>query len=287
VTGLLAEIRKQKFLVIDPTAHTRSATAQMLRATGAGEVECVANFAEAVGRGFAFRPTIILTEWNLGTINQDGIILTKMVRHSKTPFARDVGIVIVTDRCTRADVETARITGVDEYLMRPYSTGALVDRLKGVVLNRRPFVDCPVYIGPCRRRKMTVDFPGDKRRMCEEVDAASAEVSKNLARSKIASATEAARVIDAQRANEVHKIAGDLMALAEGMNDTALTTIAKSLRMYIESVGASAGFDADVVSAHVDAMNQIINLPNVETTLRDDVTRALQALVAKRLRAAA
>jgi predicted phage gp36 major capsid-like protein len=144
---------------------------------------------------------------------------------------------------------------------------------------------------------MTVDFPGEKRRLEGEVDAASAGIEKELARttdlakvaarSKLASAAEAARIVDPQRVNEVHRIAGDLMALAEGMNDPALTTIAKSLRTYIESVGASPRFDSVVVTAHVDAMNQIINLPNVETALRDEVTTALQKLVAKRLRSVA
>jgi hypothetical protein len=113
------------------------------------------------------------------------------------------------------------------------------------------------------------------------------ELVKNLARAKLASAAESARVVDPARVKEVHRIAGDLLSIAESVNDPALSMVAISLRGYIESVGASPRFDTEVVAAHIDAMTQIINLPNVETSLRDEVTKALQKLVAKRTRAVA
>jgi hypothetical protein len=38
-----------------------------------------------------------------------------------------------------------------------------------------------------------------------------------------------------------------------------------------------------VAEAHIDAMTQLMALPNAQTELRDQVARALKALVAKKL----
>ena len=58
----------------------------------------------------------------------------------------------------------ARIAGVDEYVIKPFSTGSLTARLESVVLSRREFIDGKTYVGPCRRRKLVVDYAGARRR---------------------------------------------------------------------------------------------------------------------------
>ena len=49
---------------------------------------------------------------------------------------------------TRSDPARA-----DEMLARPFSSQAVLVRLKSVLDRPRRFVDCASYIGPCRRRR--------------------------------------------------------------------------------------------------------------------------------------
>jgi CheY-like chemotaxis protein len=284
----LEAMRHQHFLVIDPNPHGRALVGQVLRAAGALSVELVPDAPEAIERSRFFVPTVIITEWNLGPMNQDGMVFIKSVRANETPFPRDVAIIVLTERAARADVQTAQMAGVNEYVIKPFATIAIIDRLKAAILHPRPFIDAARYVGPCRRRKLVVDYPGARRRLSDdEVEGDAAvedEIARNLARAKIASVVDSSRKVDRKRIHEIHGIAQEILAVAGTVDDKSLATAADSLRTYIEGVGASPRFDIEVVSAHVDAMTQIINLPNIEGALREEVTRALQKLVSKRVR---
>ncbi|MBC7770583.1 MAG: hypothetical protein H7124_17515, partial [Phycisphaerales bacterium] len=79
---------------------------------------------------------------------------------------------------------------------------------------------------------------------------------------------------------------GQLDTLAEDAKDPLLMAASSSLYNYVKGVGATANLNAVVVQAHLDALVQLVDLPNHQIDLRQTVTRELGALVAKKLRQA-
>jgi len=277
-------------LIVDAHAHTRALLTQVLRAIGSPQVRAARKPSEAIAAAIYFAPTIMLIDWDQSAANEDGIGFTKRVRRGETPFPRDVAIILFSSRAGRGDVEAARMAGVDEFVIRPFSTATVVDRLKSAIFDRRPFVEGARYLGPCRRRKLVINFPTARR--LTDADRSDArneedEVAKAIARSHIASVIDVTRAVDRKRIQEIHKVADDILSIAANIDDKSLATAAASMRRYIEGVGASPRFDPEVIGAHVDAMMQILSLPSMQNELRAEVTRALEKLVAKRVRAAA
>lgn len=257
----------------------------MLRATGAGSVENAESLAEALELARRFSPTILLLEWDLGGA-KDGIDVCKSIRKGETPFKRDIAVVLASSRASLAAVETARIAGVDEYVIKPFSTGALTARLESVVLNRREFIDGKTYVGPCRRRKLVVDYAGALRRERDKDETAKRQAVLAKVDAMLSHA-RAFRPGAESTLRDLRKTSGDIRTAASEMADKLLTTAAGSLCAYFERIDSDAALDLTVVETHADAMKQIVALPNVEGELRDQVARALRKLVDKKLAAPA
>lgn len=277
-----AAIRAQSILVLDPSSFHRAVAGEMLRALGAGSVENASDLKEAAVLIQRIAPTILLLEWDLED-KLDGIAYTKKIRRGETPFKRDIAIVMASNHASQASVETARIAGVDEYVIKPFSTGSLTARLESVVLNRREFIDSKAYIGPDRRRKLVVDYEGARRRASDKDEA-----RRKIALAKVEALTQAMRAFvpgDKNALRELSKTTEDIATSAGELNDALLGTAASSLRNYIAGFGADGALDLKVVSTHIDAMKQIVAIPDSENALRTQVAHALQKLVDKKLAA--
>ena len=291
MTAIPTQVRKTTFLVLEDNAFQRALITETLRAIGAGRIEAADSFQLALEMAKHFVPTIVLCNWS---DEFDGIGFTKSLRRGETILRKQTGLILVTAKATAESVETARRAGVDEYVIKPFNTQSMVSRIEAVLLRRRQFIDSPIYAGPCRRRKLEVDYGGPLRRLFDEdqveVDSPELELKKQLARSQVNLARQVMCDIspgERSKIRDVYNIGKEVLAVATAMDDKLLRVAGESLVSYIEGVGASPMFDPKVVDAHVDAMAQLIALPNVESGMREQVSRALSALVRKKLGAGA
>lgn len=282
-----AKIKRTTFAVIDEKSFQRALTGETLRALGASQIENAVSVEDALELFRRVTPDVVLCDWDLPGIN--GLDFTLMVRHSKTTLPPDTAIILVTDRCAPADVETARRAGVDEYAIKPFNTDVLSRRLDSVLNRRRAFVNSPRYRGPCRRRKLDSQYEGPLRRFVDEdrvvKESAVNEALKEEAKARL----QAVRAgigsdgaVNRAAIRELHKAAKDIGILSQKLDDRLLRNAAFSMQSYIEAVGASGLFDGRVAEAHLDAMTQLVSLPNTQSELREQVGRALKALVAKK-----
>jgi DNA-binding response OmpR family regulator len=281
------KIKRTTFAVIDEKAFQRALTGETLRALGGYHIENAVSVEDAMELFRRYTPQVILCDWDLPGIN--GLDFTLMVRHSKTVLAPDTAIILVTERSSPQDVEIARRAGVDEYAIKPFNTDVLARRLDSVLNRRRTFVTR--YRGPCRRRKLDSQYEGPLRRFVDEervVAETAATTSLKAAASRQLQSARAALNGDTQIGRAalrvLHGAAKEIVSLAGQLEDRLLRQAAASLQGYIEAVGASGLFDGRVAEAHLDAMTQLVALPNAQTELREQVARALQALVNKKLK---
>ncbi|MBV9046016.1 MAG: response regulator [Alphaproteobacteria bacterium] len=151
-----------KALVVEDNQHMRALLRSLLNALGVSSVFEATNGEDAFDLLRDKRPDLVLTDLSMKPM--DGITFAKEVRTSRTSPNPYVPIIMVTGHTERLKVEAARDAGVTEVLAKPITAGSLFTRIAEIVERPRPFVKCPSYFGPDRRRKATEGFTGPFRR---------------------------------------------------------------------------------------------------------------------------
>jgi two-component system chemotaxis response regulator CheY len=157
-------------LVVEDNVHMRALLRSLLHALG------IKNISEAADGDAGLRemrnhtPDLILTD--LSMVPTDGIEFTRQVRTSQASPNPYVPIIMVTGHTERPRVEAARDAGVTEFLAKPITAQTLFSRIAEIVEHPRAFVRCGNYFGPDRRRRLSADYAGPRRRKDElqEVD---------------------------------------------------------------------------------------------------------------------
>lgn len=224
-----------------------------------------------------------------------GVEFSRRLRYSEFGHhVRTLPIIMVAPPSSARQIEQARNAGVDEFLIRPFTTGAMLERITEVRFHRREFIESPNYIGPCRRRRVAdASYTGPRRRLFDGADAQAdtpeLKIRKGLARTycerigvMLQSLSQDA--LDALR--EINITCGQLSAVAVDTKDPELISASSSLFSYIKGVGATAALNPSVVQAHLDAIIKLAELPNYQADIRQAITRELSTLVAKKLRQA-
>jgi DNA-binding response OmpR family regulator len=271
-------------LVVDDNPHHRAIVSEILRAAGVTRILTASTSEEALQELRMWQPRVVILDWAIAPM--DGIELTKLIRKNGAGIDRTVPIVMLTARNTVADVEVARKAGVHEYAIKPVSSGGLLARIEAAALRPRRFIDSPVYVGPCRRRKMLEQYIGPKRRLADPVGE---ETQKAMATSSVARISELTKNFDPNDRNQVRAVfssAKDAKTVAMEIGDHPLDRSADSLVRYIEGMGATERLDPEIVQTHVDALNQLVALPNGQSEAREQVAKGLEAVVQKKMRAA-
>jgi CheY-like chemotaxis protein len=115
-------------LVLDENHYERGITLDLLRGMGFGRAQGAANTMEAWDLIKKTNPSIVLLEWIDSA--HSGLDFARRVRQSEDVPNRAVSMFILTARGTQADVERARMAGLDGFLRKPISAVALRQRVR-------------------------------------------------------------------------------------------------------------------------------------------------------------
>ncbi len=164
----MAGISDLKILVVDDNAHMRAILVTMLKSLG------VRHVAEAKDGGAAFAA---LARWpadiafvDLLMHPMDGLEFTRRVRNTETSPNPYLPIVMISSHADMTRVAAARDTGVTEFLVKPVTGKAVIDRLNAVIYRPRDFIRADDYFGPNRRRVAGASPLGRDRRAGAETD---------------------------------------------------------------------------------------------------------------------
>ncbi len=149
-----------RFVIADDNGHMRQILRAILHSLGARDIYEAEDGAKALELIKAYTPDIMISDLIMPII--DGIELTRLIRNPKgrTPY---LPIIMLTGYTERWRINEARDAGVTEFLAKPISSRALLERIKMTIEKPRPFVQSKDYFGPCRRRQ-TIPFKGEGRR---------------------------------------------------------------------------------------------------------------------------
>lgn len=155
------DLSNVRVLVVDDMQPMLALTKSLLNIFGFNNVQTVNNGYSAFEMLQDYDPDIVLTDWIMEPV--DGLELTRMIRNEPGVPNPYVPIVMMTGFSSRMRVETARDSGVTEFLLKPFSSQDLCSRLTYIVEKPRQFVKTKNFFGPDRRRKHTDNFTNHKR----------------------------------------------------------------------------------------------------------------------------
>jgi CheY-like chemotaxis protein len=251
-------------LVLDTNNFTRGLIADILRGQNVTNIHCAHDEFEAM-RLLQDKPVdLIFLSWE-ETEEFDGLRFIRSMRQRPDPRLRRLPVVLITSNLTRQMIINARDAGVDEFLTKPLAPAAVQQRLHMTIETPRPFVDCPAYLGPCRRRKNPADYYGAKRR------------SGDLA------SDQATPMVDADEEEAKAPIRVALAALRAAC--THLKTALSSFEAYVEVACPKGVADPHVLTTALAALEQLAALPPSYKEARESVAVALGKAIHKKLAA--
>lgn len=151
-----------QILLADDNQHMRAITSTILASAGFRRIREVGDGAEAIEALRTWPADLAIVDFNMFPL--DGVEFTRLVRNSPDSANPYLPIIMMTGHSERTRVYEARDAGVTEFIVKPITAKAVLDRIQAVIFRPRPFVKSDTYFGPCRRRVAKSGYAGPWRR---------------------------------------------------------------------------------------------------------------------------
>lgn len=150
-------------LIVDDDPHMRKVVRTMLAAVGVRTVYEACDGLAGLEAIRALIPDLVVVDWEMPML--DGAQFIRMVRSPRDFPYPDVPIIVLTGHGDRWRVVEAARVGAHEYLLKPVSTKALLDRIVSILAKPRPTVQLQGYYGPAPRKLVILsdDAESEKR----------------------------------------------------------------------------------------------------------------------------
>ncbi len=276
-------------LVVDDQRFSRIILGDMLRGMGVQQVHMAEDGLEGIKQFKTWLPSLVITDWNMSKM--DGLEFTKWIRTSEDSPNPEIPIIMLTANNQQEQITQARDAGVSEIIIKPIVPSNVVERLTSVIFNTRKFVDSSDYCGPDRRRRQNKNFKGPMRRLTDpilvnEKSPEALQVVQDIHHitQEMMKAAKALDVTDRKQVLEIYNQAIETKKMALLAEDINLEQASASLSQYIETMGATGKMEGRVVDMHLQALVNLIHLPDYDSENRDAVVSSLLALVKKKSR---
>lgn len=144
-------LHNYRILIADSDQQLARVLKEILNKMGFAHIQLTANGMEALRLVNRAPFDFLITEWHLPELN--GVSLLDRIRRDGTSLNPTLPVIMLTGRAEAADVATARDHGINEYVVKPFSSKTLYSRLERLVEQPRHFIVTDQFIGPDRRHK--------------------------------------------------------------------------------------------------------------------------------------
>jgi two-component system chemotaxis response regulator CheY len=145
-----AMIQDLSILIVDDNQYMRKIVRNLLVNIGVRKVYEASDGIAGLDAIRIVTPDVVIIDWELPLLN--GAEFVRIVRSPGVfPFS-DIPIIMLSSHGERWRVVEAVRIGVNEYLRKPVSAQALLDRLTAIVAKPRPVVQLGDYYGPEPRK---------------------------------------------------------------------------------------------------------------------------------------
>lgn len=277
-----------RILAIDPSGFSRTVLGEVLRGIGIQRTTFCKTTDEARDRLLHGHYDVILIEWTMSPMS--GIAFSRMIRHMPDVRRQTVKIIMVSALSRKEDVINGRDAGVDEFVLKPISPAALEAKLKAVMETPRPWVDHPVYVGPCRRRKNSADYYGEKRREADRPDTPESVEEETVVTTPLTAALDVLKSLQIEGKgapnwyNRLRAAIEAVIAIGRTDDDATLRDTASAMLLYVEAVSEGRKVDLRLLDIGVAALTQLGVLSQEYEPSRRVVARTLVDAVNTKLK---
>lgn len=276
-------------LIVEDNDASRRLVMETLRAAGFDNLSFARDAEEAIEQMQGHNPDLLLLDWGLP--GMQGIDLVREIRAAAvmpdTRFANpEVPIIMLTARQRARDVTAARNAGISEFVIKPFSTTALLRSIISALSRKRKFVTAAGFTGPDRRRRRADAYPGLLRRN-DDIENAAAEQTREMFRETLTVEMNAMRALMRARGgldrDTLNHMVGRMMEAekrAHAFRLKLITQATQSLNDYMRLFGEEA--DAEVLDVHLEALIQLNEVPYNQQDQAVNIVKHLDTLVAKR-----
>ena len=152
-------IQNLSVLVVEDNPFMRNLVRNMLSHVGVGKVHEAADGIAALELIRAVFPDVVVLDWEMPLLN--GPELVRIVRSPGVFPLPDIPIIMLTAHGERWRVAEAVKLGVNEFLCKPVSAKALLDRLLSILLKPRESIQLGEYYGPVPRHPAAAKAPAE------------------------------------------------------------------------------------------------------------------------------
>lgn len=151
-------------IIADDQKSSREIVSEILKSTGMRDIR------QADDGGEAFRliceraPDLLFLDLEMP---YDGIKTLRQIRTAANSPDKRLAVIIMTASATPTRLVAMRDAGVTEVISKPLTSAKVFARINAVLLNPRPFIENPAYVGPDRRRAPARHYAGPFRRAGE------------------------------------------------------------------------------------------------------------------------
>lgn len=165
----MSSLSALQVLLVDDNQHMRAITSAVLASAGVKKVREAADGGAALEILREHAVDLAIVDFNMFPL--DGAEFTRLVRNSPDSPNPYLPIIMMTGHSERSRVYEARDAGVTEFVVKPITAKAILDRIQAVIFRPRPFVKTEGYFGPDRRRTDASNYKGPRRRATDQKDA--------------------------------------------------------------------------------------------------------------------
>jgi len=162
----MSALEAVQVLLVDDNQHMRSITQAVLQSAGMRKIVEATDGAQALELLKEHAIDLAIVDFNMFPL--DGVEFTRLVRNSPDSANPYLPIIMMTGHSEKTRVYEARDAGVTEFIVKPITAKAVLDRIHAVIWRPRPFVKTDGYFGPDRRRQNLPDYSGPKRRSTDQ-----------------------------------------------------------------------------------------------------------------------
>ena len=137
-------------LIVDDNQFMRKVVRNLLVNVGVRTVYEAADGVSGLEAIRTFAPDIVILDWEMPLL--DGAEVARIIRSPGVFPVPDVPIIMLSGHVERWRIERAQQLGVNEFLKKPVSGKALLDRIVAILTHPRPMVRVGNYYGPQPRQ---------------------------------------------------------------------------------------------------------------------------------------
>ncbi len=268
-------------LIVEDNDASRRLVLELLRAAGFTNLYFARDAEEAVEQMQAHAPDLMLLDWGLPGMS--GIDLVSHIRAAAIKPDRrfnnpELPIVMLTARQRARDVTQARNAGVNEFVVKPFSTVALLKSVCRALVRKRPTLSASNILPLSQKTEWLATPRLQKPQALGEAVEASPTNEVAHIRGQLLSGT----VPDIDALENVTQRLMQAQCQAHDLRMHLIAQAMQSLKDYMALFGDEA--ETDVLDVHLESLLQLNDMSMADQHQAGLIVKQLETLVAKRRR---